>query len=302
MDDARGHRLLKKNLPPYYLHPRVNAQDIPEQPPSDVVRAYGSVVTYIVAKDVDAYLAAYDDIAANGDLLARAGFDVYIQNDALYYLNADCAPQLDADAWIFLHIFPAAADSPADNRERGFENMDFRLVGESLAFFDGKCIYKQPLPAYPIARIRTGQNAVDGEAGGKAIWHADINLAARAAVQAVYKRIAAGDYGAPAAQSRFDLYLRDNTLAYIKDPCAAGDTDARFFLHIVPANPADLPMGRRERGFENLDFQFSEHGAYAGDKCVVTRELPDYPIERIRTGQFVSGAGRVWGVEFAVGW
>ncbi len=303
MDDARGRRILRRNIPHFYLHPRVNARDIPKRPPIEVIRAYGSALTYVVAKDVDAYRAAYDDIAANRDLLARADFGVYIQNDALYYLNADCAPRLaNADARIFLHIFStAAADLPADSREFGFENLDFRLIGHNLAFFDGKCIYKQPLPDYPIARIRTGQNAADGASGGKAMWQVDINLAARVAIQAVYERIAAGDYGSPIAQSRFALYLRDNTLAYIKEPCAAGDTDARFFLHIVPANPADLPMGRRERGFENLDFQFSEHGAYAGDKCVVTRELPDYPIERIRTGQFVSGAGRVWGVEFPVG-
>ena len=94
-------------------------------------------------------------------------------------------------------------------------------------------------------------------------------------------------------------YLRDSVLTYIKAPCAAGDTDARFFLHITPAAPANLTADRRERGFANLDFYFADHGAYAGDKCVAERELPDYAIERIRTGQFVSGAGQLWSADFA---
>ena len=126
-------------------------------------------------------------------------------------------------------------------------------------------------------------------------------MATRAAAQAAYVRIAASDYGPPVAQSRFDLYLSGNVLTYLKEPCADSDADTRFFLHIIPANLADLPTDRRERGFANLDFSFADHGARIGDKCVVERNLPDYAIERIRTGQFVSGEGAVWRVEFAAG-
>ena len=110
--------------------------------------------------------------------------------------------------------------------------------------------------------------------------------------------VTAGDYGPPVAQSDFDVYMRGNSLAYLKEPCEQGDADARFFLHIVPANPADLRADRRERGFVNMDFRFADYGAYTGDICVATRELPSYPIERIRTGQHVSGEGAIWRVEF----
>ena len=110
-----------------------------------------------------------------------------------------------------------------------------------------------------------------------------------------------GIAGKPVARSDFDVYLRGKGLAYLKENCAAGDADARFFLHIFPADPADLPLDSREHGFANLDFQFADHGAYAGDICVAERELPGYAIERIRTGQFVSGEGRVWSAEFIVG-
>ncbi len=303
LSNARGRRMLWKLARDprelsFYIHPRVNLTDIPERPAIHAIRAYGSVVASIVARDedaVDAYRAAYHDVAANGDLLARADFDIYAYDGALYYLSANCElPQANVNSKTFLHIFPAdAADLPAGSREHGFENRDF-LFRDYGAFFDGKCIHRQALPDYPIARIRTGQNA----AAGGDMWRTDIDLVARATAQVVYDGIVAGDYGLPVAQSDVDVYMRGNRLAYLKENCAAGDTDARFFLHIFPSDPANLPADRRESGFANLDFQFADHGARIGDKCVATRELPGYAIERIRTGQFVSGEGNLWRVEF----
>ena len=286
----------------FYVRQRVNLWNATQTPAIHAIEAYGSVIAFILAPNSaayrDYYRAEYHDAAANGDLLARADFDIYAHNGALYYLKENCEPlpPRDPKFRIFLHIFPAdPADLPARGSEYGFENRDFQLADNS-AFFDGKCIHRHLLPDYPIARIRTGHNAA---APGYAEWRVDIDLTAHAAAQAVHDRILAGDYGPPVAQSNFDIYLRDNTLAYLKEPCAEGDADARFFLHIVPANPANLPADRRERGFANLDFHFADHGAYAGDICVAERELPDYPINRIRTGQHVSGEGAIWRVEFA---
>ena len=267
------------------------------------VQAYGSVIEYVIAPNSDAYRghyrAAYADVVANGTLLAREAFDIYIHNGELLHIRASCEPPAeDAADWVFLHIIPAdPADLPADRGELGFENYDFKLSTQA-AFWDGKCIYRQALPDYPIARIRTGQNAA--ALGGDG-WRVDIDLAAHAAATALYESIAAGDYGRPVAQSEFDVYMRDGALAYLKENCAAGDVDARFFLHIIPSDFADLPAAWRGRGFENMDFQFAEYGARVGDRCVVERGLPGYGIERIRTGQFVGGEGRVWGVEFAAG-
>ncbi len=286
----------------FYVHARVNRRHIPDLPIFHSIQVYGSRIGYIFAPNSAAYRAAhrvaYSDVASNGTLLARSDFDIYAHNGALHYLNANCAPlrtnDIDDITRVLLHIFPSnPADLPIDSRERGFENMDF-YPHTHLTFLDGKCIYKQALPDYPIARIATGEHA-----DGAIIWRTDIDLAAHAAAQAAYNGIAAGDYGPPVAQSDFDVYIRDNTLAYLKENCEAGDEDARFFLHIIPADHADLPVVWRERGFVNMDFEFAEQGAYVGDDCVAARELPDYAIERIRTGQFVSGEGRVWGVEFS---
>ena len=294
----------------FYLNSRFHHwRDAPEPPTFHSIEAYGSVISYTLAPNSaayrDYYRAEYGDVEANGDLLARSAFDVYVHNGALRYLNANCAPLwTGAGSEVFLHITPDdPADLPANSREFGFENLNFLFAGRDAlsmhtAFFDGKCVIRRPLPDYPVARIRTGQTAA-ASVGDE--WLVDVDMAARAAARAVYDGIAAGDYGHPVAQSGFDVYLRGTGLAYLKENCESGDADARFFLHIIPADPAELPTDRREFGFANLDFQFADYGGRIGDKCVVERELPDYAIERVRTGQFVRGEGRLWGAEFSVG-
>ena len=112
---------------------------------------------------------------------------------------------------------------------------------------------------------------------------------------AMHKDIASD---APSAVSFYNLYLQDNALHYAKQPCAPADTEARFFLHIYPADAADLPAWRRQRGFDNLDFDFHEHGLLAADKCLIRRALPDYPIDRIHAGQYIPGAPPAWEAEF----
>ena len=287
----------------FHIKPRANRWNATEEPALHTVRAYRSAIAVIIdtgARDYRAYhRAAYNDVAENGTLLTRADFDIYAYNGALYYLKENCAPTLASDPnyRLFLHIFPAyPADLPARRREFGHEYRRINLA-DRLAFFDGKCIDGYPLPDYPIAYIRTGRHM-----GGEEIWSADINLVAHATAHASYKRIAAGDYGRPVARSDFDVYLSGNRLAYLKEPCAPDDAHARFFLHIFPADIASLPADGRESGFANMDFRFADHGAFIGDdKCVAERELPGYAIERIRTGQFVSGEGRLWGAEFPAG-
>ena len=309
----RSERILPKNdkerivfAPPheadFYIKERVNRWNGTEEPAIHSVRAYDDGIAFVIDPSADDYRdyyrAAYNDVAANGTLLTRADFDIYAYNGALYYLKENCAPALASAPhyWFFLKIFPAAAaDLSAHRREFGHEYQSFNHT-DSFGYFDGKCITRQPLPDYPIARLITGR-----QAGIEELGSADIDFAAHAAAQELHNSIVKWDYGHPVAQSDFDVYMSGGSLAYLKENCAAGDADARFFLHVIPADPADLPADMRERGFENRDFQFDDRGAYAGYSCVAERELPDYPIERIRTGQFVIGGDRLWGVEFPVG-
>lgn len=67
--------------------------------------------------------------------------------------------------------------------------------------------------------------------------------------------------------------------------------DSEIFLHVVPVDAGDLPEDRQQQGFIQLDFRFKKHILRHGKRAVAAVALPDYGIARIRTGQFVSGAG-----------
>ncbi len=104
------------------------------------------------------------------------------------------------------------------------------------------------------------------------------------------------------ARSTFDLYLGEDRLIYARAPCAPEDTEAKFFLHVHPADVNALPVARRRYGFDNLDFGFDGEGLmFDDDICVTSARLPPYDIVRISTGQFIAGEGRVWHEEFAFG-
>ena len=108
--------------------------------------------------------------------------------------------------------------------------------------------------------------------------------------------------GEPAVRSDFDVYIGENTVSYLKSPCGAADVQAQFFLHVVPEDVEDLPADRRQYGFDNLDFRYAGGAALAlGGVCIAKRPLPDYPIVRIRTGQFTANDGEIRQAEFAVG-
>ena len=114
-----------------------------------------------------------------------------------------------------------------------------------------------------------------------------------------YESIASGE---PAARSVFDIYLRENTVVYLKSPCSAADVQAEFFLHIVPEDLEDLPADRRQYGFGGANFHYGNTAALAfGGRCIAERPLPDYPIARIRIGQFTPEGDRIWTAEFPVG-
>ena len=92
----------------------------------------------------------------------------------------------------------------------------------------------------------------------------------------------------PAIRSGFDVYLLGKRLIYFRQPCRL-DHDALFFLHVVPVDGRDLSGERRQYGFDNLDFRMK-----FAERCTAVRELPDYPIAEVRTGQYIPGEGRLW--------
>ena len=227
-----------------------------------------------------------------GPPLARSDYDVYLGDGELVLVQEACDPA-ETEHPFFLDAFPTrASDLPEGRRAQGFERSHFAFHQRG-AFFDGACGALPPLPDYPVAAARTGQRTRDGGD----LWSAEFSLNP-APYRAAHRAVAGSE---PLARGVFDLYLLGGDFAYVKEPCARADTEARFFLHVVPERVDDLPEGRRRRGFDNLDFDFFRSGALFDGKCAARVTLPAYPIASVRTGQFVAGAGEVWRADVTVG-
>ena len=241
-----------------------------------------------------------DAVRERAEPLAREPFEVYRDGGQLVYARESCAPADIDEAHFFLHVRPSdPADLPERQRERGFDfhDLDFWFRDGAYAFEDGgRCAAARLLPAYRIASIRTGQ-WTDGKT-----WSAGATLGA-APHAAALDLDALRERAAPLARKPFEVYRDGGRLIYVRESCAAADVETRFILHVLPADPGDLPEHRREHGFDDLDFWFREgdHGFVEGGRCVAARPLPAYRIASIRTGQWADGGGEAWAVEASFG-
>ena len=110
----------------------------------------------------------------------------------------------------------------------------------------------------------------------------------------------------PNARSNFDVYLVENELHYFKQPCDSADVVANFFLGVFPQNVDDLPVGLRQYGFANLDYEFAvgADGYILDGACAVAVRLPTYEIASVSTGQYTWDADgaltNLWIAEFPV--
>ena len=225
-------------------------------------------------------------------LLARSAYDVHLADGELVYIQEQCGP-LETEHPFRVSVFPDRADDlPEQWRVRSHQRFWFDFHEHGALLEEGTCVALFPLPDYPIAGIRTGQHTEDGDD----LWSAEFS-ANPVSYAAAYRAVAGSE---PLARGAFDVYLLDGDLVYTREPCDQADTEARFFLHVVPERAGDLPEERRESGFDNLDFRFFLNGARLDAKCAARVALPDYPVAGVRTGQFVS-AGEIWSAEFAVG-
>ena len=208
-------------------------------------------------------------------------FEVFLDPTAgggyrLLYAKENCAPA-EYETPAFLHILPEKrAALPFYLWESGVDNREFLLPRYGVRP-GGDCLAVYPLPDYPMAALLTGQSG---------IWERNIyppkdpdTLRAAAAALAA---------GPPNARAAFDLYVHDNQLTYRRETCAAADTAAPFFLHIIPRDVADLPPDRQRDGYANQDFAFARYGGPFDGKCLAIVPLPEYPIAALRTGQAAS--------------
>ncbi len=229
------------------------------------------------------------------DPIVRSGFDLYALDRMLIYVKEPCESD-DLRGAFFLRFYPAAPDDlPEGRRWAGYEEAGFRFL-ERGALFDGKCVALAPLPDYPVLNVRTYQ--FYGYAN-ELYWEDLFPLDAEEHY-AAYETAANGE---PDARAAFDLHLnrQARTLTYVKEPCALSDVERKFFLHIAPERVDDLPQNQREHGFDNLDFAYFTRGVLLDGKCAAVLPLPDYAIERLRTGQFTKEGSEIWEAAVAFG-
>ena len=281
-------------------------------------RIYRNTVLTVAAVDlsmIDAAAADYDAAfraAGAGAPLLRSQFDIYLDGAALTYVKEPCRPE-DTVHPFLLRSFPAAVeDVPVIYREDGWQPLGFRFARYGVRFngrFDGRCLIRRPLPDYPIRALEVGRLLP----GGLRRLEAVIDLSpeqppvSAGGHWSAHEEIVAGELGAPAARSPaagragFDLYLDEAgaELIYHKEPCAPGDLRGRFYLHVFPADPAELAAPERPSGFAHRSFFFAERGVLLrGGACVALVPLPAWErgIARVRTSQ-----SNGWNVEFAAG-
>ena len=117
---------------------------------------------------VQAYRRVYRTLAT-APPAHRARFDVHVTATAVVYAKTPCTAA-DTEPKFLLHVVPVRLrDLPPPRRAAGFDNRDFRFAWQG-AHFDGRCLARAPLPAYPIAALRVGQF----RAGAEPLWVAEI--------------------------------------------------------------------------------------------------------------------------------
>ena len=105
------------------------------------------------------------DEAYEGTLLIRSGYDVYLRDNRLVYVDKDhqCRPgDGQTRTRFYADIYPTDGDH---------ERVAFGLIAR-WHYKDGGCVVHIRLPNYEIARIKTGQTAADGHV----LWEAEAHL------------------------------------------------------------------------------------------------------------------------------
>ena len=239
------------------------------------------------------FQSPFDRAEEIGSPVISSNFDVYLDGDKVIYVRDHCSLE-DLRTPFFLHVIPFdVADLPDDRRQYGFDNFDIHFIEFSTVRRDEACGAVAQLPDYEFTKFRTGQFTSAG-----VIWSGEFEVSGLP-LRSPLERVE--EIGSPVISSNFDVYLDGDELIYVKAQCSPEDVQTRFFLHVVPADVADLPEGREQYGFDNLDFDFiGASTVRPGEVCWTVRKIPGYEFTGFSTGQFTS-SGVVWGGTFQVG-
>ena len=225
--------------------------------------------------------------------LADAAWDIYLSaNDrTLAFVREPCGDE-DATGGFALSVYPVFADDlddPANRHGANAMRFSFREIGARL---DGECIAWAALPQYDIRAV-SASRIIDGEFQWGASAQIPPSEKALSYYRQTYRALSAQE---PIARDEWDIHLANGEIAYLKRPCVADDVRGRFFLSVFPADSNDLPPDRKASGARHisLNFDFDHRGAIFDNNCMARVPLPDFPIEKVETGQWIPGEREVW--------
>ena len=248
-------------------------------------RIYNNAILNLRALDASRMaadaVAGYEQLyreAVAGEPIIRGEYDIYLKGRRLTLVKDDCQTG-DRAGRFGVKVYgedAAPGRIPSLHSYKYISNLGVRL--------GDKCLAVMRLPDRPARHLAVGQ--VKGRFvfyDGEIVWAAAHS----------FSRTGLGEMAAELGDNRpgttegagFELYRQGKRLIYYREGCAAGDTAARFFLHITPVDSGELTAKRRSYGFDNRGFYFSRQGVWLDGQCLATVELPDYAIAGIRTGQ-----------------
>ena len=244
--------------------------------------------------------------------LRRAEYDIYLNGRTLTFVKESCKTG-DRAIPFTVTVFWEEPERPPGRLSRLGRRDRFSNSGVRLG---QRCLAVIRLPDRPIAHIIAGQYAdpyyepalhqrLSPQGHYRIGLPADLGRRSWAAAYSFTRpgltEMTAALQDAqpkPADDSAFNLFRENGRLIYHRQPCQWADTQPQFYLHIVTERVADLPPQRQRYGFDNRDFSFYwQRGLLFDGQCLISVPLPDYPVVRIRTGQYAPGQGELWAVE-----
>ena len=235
-----------------------------------------------------------------GDVIIQSTYTVHREEQRLVYVKDLCGRE-DVDTRFFLHVVPSDTNLLPPGRSHLSYDFEFSGYGWRI---DETCIAVRELPSwYANGHITTGQfNAERTSHSWLRHYYGED-----------YRNRLLAEAGEPIIRSSYDVYLHQEMagdssrepnrfrLLYFKPACSQGDVKSRFFLHVVPVSQDSLSDERKSVGYDVLDFSFDDYGGMSDESCFVVRELPEYDILEIRTGQTTGENSNSWQGSFTLG-
>ena len=235
-----------------------------------------------------------------GEIVIDSTYTVHREGRRLVYVRDSCGSQ-DVDTRFFLHVVPTEREVLPPGRTHFSYNFEFRGYGWRIG---ETCLAVRELPeSYGIGHVTTGQFNLD-RTGHSWLRHYFSDA---------YRDRLLAEAGEPIIRSFYEVYLHEEKagesagqpnrlrLLYFKPACSQDEIGTRFFLHVLPDSAEDLPDHRKEAGYEELDFALEDFGGRYGGDCFAVRDLPEYDILEIRTGQAGSENSNSWQGSFTLG-